>query len=61
MEGPIYSVLSGKEPVSRQISGSLTNAQQIAGATGTITPYTKQTSSCGCGVGGTIYYIITSY
>lgn len=61
MEGPIFSVLNGKEPVARQISGILTTAQQVAGTTGTITPYTKQSASCGCGVGSTIYYIVTWY
>lgn len=60
MSEPIFSSLTGK--ANYQISGVLATAQQIATSNnGTITNYTKQPNNtiCSCGVGNTIYYIVT--
>jgi hypothetical protein len=60
MKEPIFSILTGKTPINRQITASLANAQTLAGSTGVITTYTKQSTGC-CGVGSTIYYIVSWY
>lgn len=58
---PIFSNLNSKYPTGI-VTGSLSNANSIAGENGTVTPYLKSsasTSVCNCGVGSTIYYIVS--